>query len=108
VVASDTVIAPGAHELAFRFTKTGDATGIGTLFCDGEPVGEAEIPRVTPSSFNGTGAGLSCGYELGPPIGDDYEAPFRFTGTLRRVTVMVADESSPDARARFETIMAEQ
>jgi arylsulfatase A-like enzyme len=108
VVASDTVIGPGTHTLEFRFTKTGDSTGVGSLWCDGVGVGEAEIPRFTPSSFNGTGAGLSCGYELGPPIGDDYEAPFRFNGGLRRVVVTVADESRPDALAQFEAIMAEQ
>ena len=108
VVDSDTVIGPGAHALEFRFTKTGDSTGFGTLLCDGEQVGEAEIPRFTPSSFNGTGAGLSCGYELGPSIGDDYDAPFRFNGTLHRVEVSVTDESGTDARAQFEAIMAEQ
>ncbi|MEX1006383.1 MAG: arylsulfatase [Acidimicrobiia bacterium] len=108
VVTSDTVIGPGPHTLEFRFTKTGDSTGIGALYCDGEQVGESEIPRFTPTSFNGTGAGLSCGYELGPAIGDDYDAPFRFNATLHRVEVNVSDEPRVDPRARFEAIMSEQ
>ena len=83
--------------------------GTATLSCDGEVVGEGDIPRFTPASYNGTGAGLSCGYELGPAIGDSYEAPFRFTGgTLHHVVVDVSDSVVTDPRARFEAIMAEQ
>ncbi len=108
VVASDTVIGPGPHSSEFRFTKTGDNEGTGALFCDGEVVGEGEIPRFTPMSFNDTGAGLTCGYELGPAVGDDYDAPFRFNATLHRVEVNVSDEPRVDPHAEFEAIMAEQ
>jgi arylsulfatase len=110
VVSSDAPLAPGRQALEFRFTKTDDDTGTGALFCDGELLAESEIPRFTPSSFNGTGHGLSCGYELGPAIGDDYEAPFRFNGTLHRVEVVVDVTGEPhtDPRARFDAIMAEQ
>jgi hypothetical protein len=80
------------------------------LYCDGELVGTAEIPRVTPRSFNTTDTGLSCGYELGPAVGDDYEAPFRCNGALRRVVVEVdlTGEDRPDPRAEFEAAMAQQ
>ena len=66
VVGSDEVIAPGAHELAFTFTKTKGFAGTGTLRVDGRVVGEGEIPHFTPMSFSGTGGGLTCGYEVGP------------------------------------------
>ena len=79
------------------------------MTCDGEMVGEGDIPHFTPASYNGTGAGLSCGYELGPAIGTGYEAPFRFRGgELHRVVVDVSDSVTVDPRARFEEIMAEQ
>jgi hypothetical protein len=46
---------------------------------------------------------------LGPPVGDGYEAPFRFTGgTLHRVVVDVSESVAVDPQAHFETIMAEQ
>jgi arylsulfatase A-like enzyme len=108
-VSSDTVIGAGPHTLEFLFTKTGEHTGTATLSCDGEVVGEGDIPRFTPAGYNGTGAGLSCGYELGPPVGEGYEAPFRFTGgVLHRVVVDVSDAVAADPQAQFETIMAEQ
>jgi arylsulfatase len=108
VIDSDLVLAPGSHLLEYRFTKTGDSTGTGALLCDGRTVGEGEIARFTPVSFNGTGAGLSCGYELGPAIGEGYDAPFRFTGQLHRVVVDVVDEAPVDPAERFEAIMREQ
>ena len=108
VIGSDLVLGPGSHLLEYRFTKTGDSTGVGALLCDGRTVGEGTIPRFTPVSFNGTGAGLSCGYELGPAIGEGYEAPFRFSGRLHRVVVEVVDEAPVDPHERFEAIMREQ
>jgi len=108
VVTSDTPIPSGRHTLEFRYTKTGDGTGTGTLLCDATPVGEADIPKFTPTSFNGTGAGLSCGYELGPAVGDDYDAPFRFNATLHHVEVDVGGDAHIDPVARFEEIMSEQ
>ena len=108
-VSSDMVIGAGPHTLEFLFTKTDEHAGTATLSCDGEVVGEGDIPHFTPASYNGTGAGLSCGYELGPAIGDGYEAPFRFRGgALHRVVVDVSDSVTVDPRARFEEIMAEQ
>ena len=77
VVSSDEVIAPGAHELAFSFKKTKGFAGTGTLRVDGRVVGEGEIPHFTPMAFTATGGGLTCGYEVGPAVGDDYVAPFR-------------------------------
>ena len=38
--------------------------------------GEADIRRFTPVTFNEVGIGLTCGYEWGPSVGGDYEAPF--------------------------------
>ena len=91
-VSSDTVIGAGPHTLEFLFTKTDEHTGTATLSCDGELLGEGDIPHFTPASYNGTGVGLSCGYELGPAIGEGYEAPFRFRGgVLHRVVVDVSD-----------------
>ena len=108
-VASDTVIGPGSHTLEFLFIKTDEHAGTATLSCDGAVIGEGDIPHFTPASYNGTGAGLSCGYELGPAIGRGYEAPFRFGGgALHRVVVDVSDAATVDPRARFEEIMAEQ
>ena len=108
VVSSDEVVTPGSHVLGFTFEKTTDEGGVGTLTVDGRIVGTGDIPRFTPTRFNNTGAGLSCGYELGPPVADGYESPFRFTGTIVDVVVEVSGESPLDPLAKFEAIMSEQ
>jgi arylsulfatase len=108
VVESDEVIAPGAHELAFSFTKTTGFAGTGRLRVDGRVVGEADIPHFTPMSFSSTGGGLTCGYEMGPAVGDDYVAPFRCNATIRRVIVDVSGEHERDPMAVFRAIMSEQ
>ena len=61
-------------------------------------VGEGEIPITTPVRYSITGAGLTCGWEQGPPVGDGYAAPFRFTGTLHRVVVDVSTASGTGTR----------
>ncbi len=76
VIGSDVDVPTGAHRCAFRFTKTADFVGRGDLLLDGVVVGTGEIPHFTPVRFSITGAGLTCGYERGPAIGDDYVAPF--------------------------------
>jgi arylsulfatase A-like enzyme len=88
-ITSNVELSPGEHTLGFRFDKTGEHRGRGTLLLDGAPVGEGEIPHFTPTRFSITGEGLCCGYDLGMPVVDDYRPPFRFTGTLRRVVVEV-------------------
>ena len=67
-----------------------------------------EIATTTPVRYSISGAGLTCGWEQGPPVGDGYAAPFRFTGTLHRVVVEVDGVGHRDPEAEFEAIMAEQ
>jgi arylsulfatase A-like enzyme len=107
-VTSEVVVPPGAHELAFAFESHGDFSGTGRLLLDGAVVGEAEIPTTTPVRYSISGAGLTCGWEQGPPVGSGYEAPFRCTGTLHRVVVEVDGIGHRDPEAEFEAIMAEQ
>jgi arylsulfatase len=108
VVVSYEDIAPGAHELAYTFTKTKGFAGTGMLTVDGEVVGEDLIPHFTPMAFTATGGGLTCGYEVGPAVGDDYVAPFRCNATIRRVIVEVSGDHERDPMAVFQAIMSEQ
>jgi arylsulfatase len=95
-VASDVELTPGPHVLAFRFTRTGEHRGRGTLLVDGVVVGEGEIPRFTPTRFSLTGAGLTCGRGAALAVTDDYPGSFPFTGELRRVVVEVEGEAFRD------------
>jgi arylsulfatase A-like enzyme len=88
-VTSKVELSPGKHTLAFRFDKSAEHRGTGTLVVDGADVGRVDIERFTPTRFSITDEGLCCGYDMGMPVIDEYRPPFRFTGTLRRVVVEV-------------------
>jgi arylsulfatase len=107
-ITSDVVVGPGPHRLGFRFDKTGEFRGRGTLLVDGDEVGTGDIGFFTPVRFTLAGSGLSVGYELGPAISDDYTAPFTCNVGLRRVIVEVHGEPEHDPQAEFEAIMREQ
>jgi arylsulfatase A-like enzyme len=107
-IVSNTQIPSGPHRLGVRYEKTGDFQGRGTLLLDGKPVGDGDIPFFTPVRFSITGAGLSAGYEIGPAISDEYEAPFPWNATLHRVVIEVDGEQHRDPEAEFEAIMSEQ
>lgn len=108
VVDSETVVPPGAHRCTLQFTKTADFAGRADLLLDGVVVGTGEIPHFTPVRFSITGAGLTCGYERGPAIGDDYTAPFTANVDIARVVVDVSGTPYRDPEAEFEAIMSEQ
>jgi arylsulfatase len=107
-VLSDTTLAPGRHHLEFRFYKDEGAGGRAAFFVDGRQAGEAELERFTPVAFNEVGIGLTCGYEWGPSVGGDYEAPFPFVGTIVRAEVSVAGPVVHDPVAEVAAILASQ
>jgi arylsulfatase len=107
-IVAETPLRPGAQTLGFRFRKTGEHRGTGELLVDGEVVGRGEIPRFTPRRFSITGAGLTCGYDGGLAVTDEYHAPFAFTGTLRRVVVEVEGRPFVDPQAEAEIAIVSQ
>jgi arylsulfatase len=72
------------------------------LLIDGAQVGEGVIANTVPAVIETSGEGLCCGYDSGLPVTPDYEAPFRFTGTLLEVVVQVDAPAlaDPDAQLR--------
>jgi arylsulfatase A-like enzyme len=108
VVAATAAITPGEHHIEYAFTKDERLGGTGVLRCDGAEVASGPIPRFTPSGFNGVGAGLTCGYEWGPAVGDGYTAPFPFQGEIRRALVRTTGPVVRDPLAELEAILSEQ
>jgi arylsulfatase len=107
-LTSSVEVAPGPHVLEFRFDKTDEHQGRGSLLVDDEAVAAGEIPRFTPTRFSITDAGLCCGYHLGIPVVDDYRSPFRFTGRLHRVIVDVDGQPFVDAAAEADLALRAQ
>lgn len=93
-VQAPDAVGVGSHTVAVRY-EPGRAARV-VLSVDGDDVAEAPLTGMT--MFPGlmaSGAGLLVGRDRGFAVHDDYEPPFAFTGTLRRV-VMAARQ--PKAR----------
>ncbi len=108
VVSATEPVSQGRHRLTFRFDRTEPAGGTAVLEVDGTAVAQGVIPSFTIAAFSATGAGLTCGYEVGPAVGDDYVAPFACTADLHTVTVTLSEHLPVNPIVEFERIMAEQ
>lgn len=107
-VSSIAEVPPGRSLLQFRFIRTGPHRGIGVLLIGDRKVGEGEIPQTVPAVIETSGEGLCCGYDSGLPVTRDYSAPFRFTGRIVQVVVVVEDADDADTGARLRAAMIEQ
>jgi arylsulfatase len=105
-IRSDRPVPAGRHALGFRFAKTGERRGRGTLFIDGAPVGSVELPRTWP--VIATTGGALCGRDSGSPVGEGYTGPFPFTGTIHRVEVSLDGDGGSDPREEYRAAQAEQ
>ncbi|MCX4529938.1 MULTISPECIES: arylsulfatase [unclassified Streptomyces] len=113
-VASSETVPEGRHALRFEFEPTGapdiahgkGAPGRAQLYIDGRLVGETEMPVTTPITFNP--GGMACGANPGSAVTPDYQAPFRFTGTLHSVTVDLSGDLIVDVESEMRMHMARQ
>jgi len=90
VVATEALPA-GAAKLRMEFTSTGDNKGVAALFINERKVGEGPIARTVPLSFN-LSEGLTAGRDPSTPVTESYQAPFTFTGKLKKVVFQVKVE----------------
>jgi arylsulfatase len=75
------------------------AGGNAQLYINDKLVGNAEFPRTTPIVFGMEG--MSCGYDFGDCVTEEYETPFRFTGRIKQVTVNVSGDLIQDDEAEI-------
>ena len=114
-VASDEVIEPGAHELRYEFAPTGPpdlAAGHGSpgnslLSIDGRLVAGPALPHTTTNRM--APVGFSCGYAAFDSVDPDvYLAPFRFSGTIHRLTIDISGDLHAHDEAELRSILAQQ
>ena len=93
--ASDLPLTTGKHMVAFDFTYDGPGLGkgaTGVLKVDGTEVARQTIPHTIPFtlSFDET---FDVGVDTRTGVNDaDYQVPFRFTGTINKLTVKPGPE----------------
>jgi arylsulfatase len=105
----------GHHVLSMEFLPTGPAdvaAGKGTpahitLFVDGTPVGEGDLPVTIPLSL-GLTAGVAVGQDPGSPAVPDYRPPFAYPGRIRRALVDVSGAPITDLEAQVRMVLARQ
>ena len=108
---SEAQIPSGPCTLGYSFEKTGAAMigagGVGRLFINGEVVGEGEIKRTIPF-FAGLAERLQIGRQEGSTTSERYEAPFEFTGTIKRAFIDVTGHELVDVEQAVEVGLARQ
>jgi arylsulfatase len=88
-VTSAKPLAPGPATLRAELAYDGGGLGKGgtmRLFVDGQKVGEARMAQTLPIAL-GLGGRLDIGEDTGSAVDEAYTPPFRFAGTIRKVTV---------------------
>jgi arylsulfatase A-like enzyme len=115
IVRSDRAVPLGDHTLGVRVRrltreaqpKMGVGMGLSeyTLLIDGEPAGaiQSRLGFAMLISWSG----LDIGLDRGSPV-SHYDAPFQFTGTLRKVTVTMDDDQALDGEGVGRAAMARE
>ncbi len=93
ISATDT-LATGAATLRMEFTSTERGKGAVALFVNGRKVGEGPISRTVPMTF-GLSEGVTAGRDPGTPVTESYQAPFAFTGKLKKVVMELTGDPNP-------------
>jgi hypothetical protein len=104
VAVSDRPVPIGNRKLGVRMRRS-NGVNVATLLIDGEPAGgfETQLGFVSFISWSG----LDIGRDRLSPV-SHYEAPFAFTGTLRKVTVLMDDDQALDAEAAAAAALARE
>jgi arylsulfatase len=88
-ITSSKRLDPGEATLRYEFSSDfglRGAGGTGRLFINGKKVGEDRIEHTVPGRFS-LDEGFDVGEDTGTPVCESYQVPFKFTGTLKRVTI---------------------
>jgi arylsulfatase len=105
----------GDHQLRYEFAPTGGpdfragrgSPGTSKLYVDDELVGASELPYTTPNRFGPVG--FSCGYAAFDSVAPDrFAAPFRFTGTIRRLVIDISGDLIQHDAAELRRVMTQQ
>jgi arylsulfatase len=108
IVRSTRRVPVGLSSLGVKFSWMG-TKGTIALLIEGSECGSMDVP----SPVRGSSLGMSIGRDNLSPVTDDYQAPFPFSGTIRRLEVEVRplqsrQDERQDAEIRHRTEMARQ
>jgi hypothetical protein len=104
IAVSDRPVPAGNHRLGVRMRRN-KGINVATLLIDGEPVGgfESQLGFISFISWSG----LDIGRDRSSPV-SHYDAPFAFTGRLRKVTVLLDDDQALDSASAASAALARE
>ena len=91
-VTSPEQLPPGSATIRLEFKYDGGGAGKGglaTLYVNDKKVGEGRIEKTIPARYS-LDETFDVGMDTGSPVSADYESPFSFAGTLKKVDIDVA------------------
>jgi arylsulfatase A-like enzyme len=114
-VKSRDSVPTGHHFLSMEFAPTGKpdftkgkgSPGTVKLLVDGKETARGELSVTSPNRLAQGGAML-IGCDTGATVTPEYQAPFRFTGAIKRVIVDVSGEHVEDYEAQMRIVLATQ
>ena len=92
-------VKPGKHTIVFDFKYDGPGPGKGgegVLKVDGNEIARKKIPHTIPLVMT-VDETFDVGSDTYTPVNDDYKLPFRFTGTIDKLTFNLGPEQLTDA-----------
>ena len=104
LIVSDRRVAAGNRRLGVRMRRR-NGVNVATLLIDGAPCGSFETQHGFVSFI--AWSGLDIGRDRSSPV-SHYEAPFAFTGKLRKITVLMDDDQALDATAAATAAVARE
>ncbi len=101
-VASTSALPKGKVQLKVDFAYKGKSGEIGksatvTMTANGVKVAEGELAKTIPAQIS-LGEGLDIGEDVGSAVDYTYKLPFKFTGTIDKVTVDLSDPDGTGGR----------
>ena len=104
IAVSDRAVPAGNRLLGLRMRRE-KGRNLATLLIDGQPAGgfDEQVGFVSFISWSG----LDIGRDRSSPV-SHYEAPFAFTGKLRKVTFVLDDDQALDAKAAAAATLARE
>jgi arylsulfatase A-like enzyme len=87
-------LSPGKHSIVFDFKYDGPGLGkggTGTLSVDGKVLSQQKMEHTIPFMM-ALDESFDIGLDTRTPVDDSYKLPFRFTGTINKVTYNIGPE----------------
>jgi arylsulfatase len=99
---------PGKHTIVFDFKYDGPGPGkggAGVLSVDGKPLAKQSIPHTIPLLMS-IDESFDIGIDTRTPVDDSYKLPFRFTGTIDKLTIKLGREqmTAEDSAAKDKAV----